>query len=51
MPKKMEEALKREAAKRVLDTDDFDPTWPATFIHRCRDAQIWLDEAAHPGGS
>jgi glucosamine-6-phosphate deaminase len=42
---------KRLAARRVLEAGDFDPEWPATFIHRCRGAQIWLDEAAHPGGS
>jgi glucosamine-6-phosphate deaminase len=42
---------KRLATRRVLEVDDFDPSWPATFIHRCRGAQIWLDEAAHPGGS
>jgi glucosamine-6-phosphate deaminase len=42
---------KRLAARRVLEADDFDPAWPATFIHRCRGAQIWLDEAAHPSGS
>jgi glucosamine-6-phosphate deaminase len=41
---------KRLAAKRVTEADDFDPDWPATFIHRCRDAQIWLDEAALQGG-
>jgi glucosamine-6-phosphate deaminase len=39
---------KRESATRVLATDDFDPSWPATFIHRCPDAQVWLDEAADP---
>lgn len=42
---------KRLAARRVLEADDFDAAWPATFIHRCRGAQIWLDEAAHPSGS
>jgi len=42
---------KRVAARRALEVDDFDPEWPATFIHRCRDAQIWLDEAAHSGGT
>ena len=41
---------KRYAARRALEADDFDPEWPATFIHRCRDAQIWLDEAAHQDG-
>jgi glucosamine-6-phosphate deaminase len=44
-------ADKRGAAQRVLDTDDYTPEWPATFIHRCSGAQIWLDEAAHPGGA
>lgn len=43
-------ADKRESARRVLGTEDFDPDWPATFIHRCRDGQILLDEAARPGG-
>jgi glucosamine-6-phosphate deaminase len=42
---------KRQAAARVLGTHDFDPGWPATFIHRCPDPQIWLDAAAHPGGA
>lgn len=42
---------KRLATRRVLEVDDFDTSWPATFIHRCRGAQIWLDEAAHPSGS
>lgn len=41
---------KRRAARRVLAATDFDPEWPATFIHRCRGAQIWLDEAARSGG-
>ena len=44
-------AGKRTTAERVLGTTDFDPAWPATFIHRCRDAQIWLDEAARPDGT
>ena len=44
-------AGKRTTAERVLGARDFDPAWPATFIHRCRDAQIWLDEAARPDGS
>ena len=38
------------AARRALEAEDFDLSWPATFIHRCRDAQIWLDEAAQSGG-
>jgi glucosamine-6-phosphate deaminase len=39
-------AGKREAARRVLAAVDHEPDWPATFIHRCRDSRIWLDEAA-----
>jgi glucosamine-6-phosphate deaminase len=42
---------KRTAARRVLEAEDFEPQWPATFIHRCRGAQVWLDEAARPSGS
>jgi glucosamine-6-phosphate deaminase len=42
---------KRTAARRVLEADDFQPDWPATFIHRCRGAQVWLDEAARPSGA
>jgi len=41
---------KRTAASRVLTAPGFDPTWPATMIHTCRDAAIWLDTAAHGGG-
>jgi glucosamine-6-phosphate deaminase len=43
-------AGKRETARRLLAASDFEPEWPATFIHRCRGARIWLDIAAHPGG-
>jgi glucosamine-6-phosphate deaminase len=41
---------KRTAAARVLGATGFDPAWPATFIHGCPDASIWLDAAAAPGG-
>ena len=41
---------KRTAAARVLGDPGFDPAWPATMIHTCRDAAIWLDTAAHGGG-
>jgi glucosamine-6-phosphate deaminase len=41
---------KRTAAARVLGATGFDPAWPATFIHGCPDASIWLDSAAVPGG-
>jgi glucosamine-6-phosphate deaminase len=39
-------ADKREAAARVLALDRFDPLWPASVVHTCADAEIWLDEAA-----
>ncbi len=39
---------KRLACERVLSAVDFDPGWPATFIHRCREARIWIDQAARP---
>jgi len=38
---------KQDAAARVLAATDFEPDWPATFVHRCPGARIWLDEAAH----
>jgi glucosamine-6-phosphate deaminase len=41
---------KRAAAGRVLGVSDFEPDWPATFIHRCPDARILIDEAARPEG-
>ena len=41
---------KRIAARRVLAAPDFEPDWPATFIHRCRDARILIDDAARPDG-
>lgn len=41
---------KRTAAARVLGGTGFDPAWPATVIHACRDAAVWLDVAAHAGG-
>ena len=41
-------ADKRHAAARVLELDRFDPSWPASIVHECRDGQIWLDREAHP---
>jgi glucosamine-6-phosphate deaminase len=41
---------KARAAATVLGTPGFDPAWPSTMIHACRDAAIWLDAAAHEGG-
>ena len=39
---------KREAARRLLALDAFDPQWPASVVHACADAEIWLDRAALP---
>ena len=39
-------AHKREAAARVTTLREFDPSWPASIVHECRDAEIWLDEEA-----
>jgi glucosamine-6-phosphate deaminase len=40
---------KQAAASRVVTASGFDPAWPATVIHACRDATIWLDTAAAGG--
>jgi glucosamine-6-phosphate deaminase len=39
-------AAKRASAARILAVADFDPAWPATFIHRCPQPRILLDAAA-----
>jgi glucosamine-6-phosphate deaminase len=39
---------KRHAAERLLALDRFDPDWPASIVHDCADAEIWLDREAHP---
>jgi glucosamine-6-phosphate deaminase len=39
-------ADKREATRRLLALDGFDPQWPASIVHDHEDAQIWLDEEA-----
>lgn len=43
-------AAKQHAAARVLGSTGFDPAWPATMIHACPDAAIWLDAAARGDG-
>jgi glucosamine-6-phosphate deaminase len=37
---------KRFAAKTLLALDAFDPSWPASIVHECHDAEIWVDEEA-----
>jgi glucosamine-6-phosphate deaminase len=39
-------AGKRAAAARVRALERFDHAWPASVVHVCADAEIWLDEAA-----
>jgi glucosamine-6-phosphate deaminase len=39
---------KRAAAARLLSLDRFDPAWPASIVHDCTDAQIWVDKEALP---
>jgi len=39
-------ADKREATRRLLALDGFDPDWPASIVHEHRDAQILIDEEA-----
>jgi glucosamine-6-phosphate deaminase len=39
-------AGKREATKRLLALDAFDPEWPASIVHEHDDAKIWVDEEA-----
>lgn len=42
----MHGAGKRDSARRVQGAVTFDPGWPATMIHECRRASIYLDKAA-----
>jgi glucosamine-6-phosphate deaminase len=42
---------KAPSARRVTGTQEFDPEWPATVIHLCRQPRIWLDHAAAAGDS
>jgi glucosamine-6-phosphate deaminase len=40
---------KQEAVRRLAGYEDFNSAWPATLIFRCREPQLWLDEAAAVG--
>ena len=40
---------KQYAAKRLSKSTAFDPQWPATIVHRCRNAAVFLD--AHAAGT
>ncbi len=39
---------KRAAAERLLSLDRFDPRWPASIVHDCADAELWVDRDALP---
>jgi glucosamine-6-phosphate deaminase len=39
-------AEKGEALRRILATTSYDPMWPSTVVHACRDAEILADRAA-----
>jgi glucosamine-6-phosphate deaminase len=39
-------AGKREAARRLLELDHFDPAWPASIVHEHEDAVVLVDEEA-----
>ena len=41
-------ADKREAARRLLALDEFDPDWPASIVHEHDGAEVWVDRAALP---
>jgi glucosamine-6-phosphate deaminase len=40
-------AGKREAVRRLLALERFDPAWPASVVHDHADARILIDEEAH----
>jgi glucosamine-6-phosphate deaminase len=37
---------KREAARRLLELDRFDPSWPASIVHEHPQAVVYVDEEA-----
>ncbi len=37
---------KRETVHRVSRSESFDPAWPATIVHRCANAEFFVDQAA-----
>lgn len=42
-------ADKAEAAARITATERYDPGWPASVVHACRQPEIFADEAAAAG--
>lgn len=39
---------KRVAAKRLLELERFDASWPASVVHDVPDGEIWLDQESLP---
>jgi glucosamine-6-phosphate deaminase len=39
---------KQSAVSRLLETDEYDPSWPATIVHECANHDIYIDRAALP---
>jgi glucosamine-6-phosphate deaminase len=39
---------KAASVARVLNTHEWQRDWPATVVHACRDAELWVDRAAAP---
>jgi len=37
---------KRVTARRVWSAKEFDPAWPATVVHACKNSRVFLDRAA-----
>jgi glucosamine-6-phosphate deaminase len=37
---------KRATARRVWSAKEFDPAWPATVVHACKNGRVFLDRAA-----
>ena len=40
-------ADKRRALSALVASDAYDPTWPSTIVTECRDAAIYVDDAAN----
>ena len=41
-------ASKREAVRRILEADDYQPSWPATVLARCRNPSLYADLSSAP---
>ena len=39
-------AAKALSVRRLTAATGYEPDWPATVVHECRDAELWVDRAA-----